>query len=427
MSESLYLLLHHSQVFVLSRNRRKHVSKLEQSRDPARQKLMSTQTIANGPTVCALRYDLTVPFARWLGMNNVRQIKRFQIGKVYRRDQPAIARGRLREFYQCDLDYAGEFDLMVPDSEVLSLIVEVFETLGINITIKVNHRKVLDGIFAAMGVPGDKVRAISSAVDKLDKTPWPDVKKEMLDKGLDAAVADKLGDYLQTPKSDIDGTLDFLRGDEKLMTNEDVKKGVEEMELLSRYLNAYDISSYVSFDLALARGLDYYTGLIYEVIPEPTSKSGPELQVGSIAAGGRYDNLVGMFSRRDIPCVGISFGVDRILTILNARQKVQAAKPKIDVWIVAHGSTLLVEERMAIARELRQAQISVDFNPNASQKARKQLEAAEHAAIALYLEEDAASPEEIRVKLVTLPEKNLDKATVCDREDLVGEVKKRLA
>lgn len=359
-------------------------------------------------------------------MNNVRQIKRFQIGKVYRRDQPAIARGRLREFYQCDLDYAGEFDLMVPDSEVLSLIVEVFETLGINITIKINHRKVLDGIFAAMGVPSDKVRAISSAVDKLDKTPWSEVKKEMLDKGLDAEVADKLGNYLQVPKSDIDGTLDFLRADEVLMANEDVKKGAEEMELLSRYLNAYDISSYVSFDLALARGLDYYTGLIYEVVPEP-SKSGPELQVGSIAAGGRYDNLVGMFSRRDIPCVGISFGVDRIMAILNARQKGRTHKPKIDVWIVAHGSSLLIEERMAIARELRHAQISVDFNPNASQKARKQLEAAEHAAIAVYLEENAATPGEIRVKILTLPEKNLDKAAVCEREEIVGEVRKRLA
>ncbi|KAF1851161.1 histidyl-tRNA synthetase [Cucurbitaria berberidis CBS 394.84] len=385
-----------------------------------------------GGELCALRYDLTVPFARWLAMSNVRQIKRYQIGKVYRRDQPAIARGRLREFYQCDFDYAGTFDLMVPDSEVLSVIVEVFEALRINVTIKLNHRCILDGMFAAVGVPQDQLRSISSAVDKLDKSPWEEVKKEMLQKGLAAEVVDKLGSYLLSSDisnaSDIESTLSFIKSDEVLMANEDVKKGVQEMELLSQYLSAYDIATYVKFDLSLARGLDYYTGLIYEVIPESFSTvNGAALQVGSIAAGGRYDTLVGMFSRRDIPCVGISFGVDRILTILNARQnRVEDPKPKIDTWIIASDSSSLVEERMAIARELRQAYISVDFNPNASQKPRKQLEAADCVVVAVYLEEDTETAGGIRVKVLTLPEKNLDKATVVDREDLVDEVRKRL-
>ncbi|CAO2649341.1 Nn.00g067260.m01.CDS01 [Neocucurbitaria sp. VM-36] len=332
--------------------------------------LLPTVATTDDRVVCALRYDLTVPFARWLAMSGVRQIKRYQIGKVYRRDQPvgssrdvylcrpAIARGRLREFYQCDFDYAGTFDLMVPDSEILSLIVEVFEALRINITIKLNHRCILDGMFAAVVVPQDQLRLISSAVDKLEKSPWDEVKKEMIQKGLAAEVADKLGSYLLSKDiqdaSDIESTISFIRSDELLMANENVMKGVQEMELLSQYLNAYDIGAYVKFTLSLARGLDYYTGLIYEVIPESSSAAnGSELQIGSIAAGGRYDNLVGMLSRRDIPCVGISFGVDRILTILDARQnRVKDQRPKVDAWIIAHGSSALVEDRMAIAREI---------------------------------------------------------------------------
>ncbi|KAJ4366876.1 Cytoplasmic and mitochondrial histidine tRNA synthetase [Neocucurbitaria cava] len=342
-----------------------------------------------GGELCALRYDFTVPFARWLAMSGVRQIKRYQIGKVYRRDQPAIARGRLREFYQCDFDYAGTFDPMVPDSEILSLIVEVFEALRINVTIKMNHRCILDGMFAAVGVPQDQLRSISSAVDKLDKSSWEEVKKEMIQKGLFAELADRLGSYVLSKDShsnDIESTISFIKSDELLMANGNIVKGVEEMELLLQYLNAYDIAAYVKFDLSLARGLDYYTGLIYEVIVEPSpTADGTELQVGSIAAGGRYDNLV------------------------------------------AHGSTSLVEERMAIARELRQANISVNFNPNASQKARKQLDSADCAVISVYLEEDAATSDGIVIKILTLPEKNLEKATVVDREDLVDEVRKRLA
>lgn len=122
--------------------------------------------VDQGGEMCSLRFDLTVPFARWLAMNNVSQIKRYQIAKVYRRDQPAIARGRLREFYQCDFDIVGLYDPMIADAEILRVIVEVFEALQLEITIKVNHRQILDGLFAVAGVPDEKIRSISSAVDK---------------------------------------------------------------------------------------------------------------------------------------------------------------------------------------------------------------------------------------------------------------------
>ncbi|XP_044717400.1 histidyl-tRNA synthetase domain-containing protein [Hirsutella rhossiliensis] len=173
-----------------------------------------------GGELCSLRFDLTVPFARWLAMNgHVTHIKRYQIAKVYRRDQPAIARGRLREFHQCDFDIAGVYDPMVPDAEILCVIVEVFEALELGITIKINHRRILDGLFAVAGVPEEKIRPTSSAVDKLDKMSWDDVKKEMLEKGLSDEVADQVGEYVRR-SGNIHDMLEALKSNEKLTANE---------------------------------------------------------------------------------------------------------------------------------------------------------------------------------------------------------------
>ena len=379
-----------------------------------------------GGTPCALRYDLTVPFARWLAMSNIRTIKRFQIGKVYRRDQPSLEKGRMREFFQCDFDYAGgQCDSMVPDAEVLCIAAEVFEALQLDVVIKINHRLILDGLFSAVGVPVTLLRPISSALDKLDKLPWSEVQKEMVEKGLDVSVATKLGGYLERVKeTDTASKLTVLTSDPLLSKNTDIKKGVGEMELLMEYLKAYGIADYVQFNLSLARGLDYYTGLIYEVVV-PVSKTG--VSVGSIAAGGRYDSLVSMFSNRDIPCVGISFGIDRILTILKDRQKPKTER--IDTWIViASSDKVLVKQRMALAREMRQAGISVDFDPKANKKSRKQMDIAEKgAATVVYIERDDAAPESILLKILTLPNKSLDNAGVVDRNDVIGKVKMRLA
>ncbi|XP_014553726.1 hypothetical protein COCVIDRAFT_106941 [Bipolaris victoriae FI3] len=357
-----------------------------------------------GGEICALRYDLTVPFARWLGMNNIRTIKRFQIGKVYRRDQPALKQGRMREFFQCDFDYAGQCDLMVPDSEVICIAAEVFEALGLPIVIRLNHRLILNGMFTAV-----------------------EVKKEMEEKGLDAGLADKLAEYvLRDTASDVTSTLAFLKSDALLSTNKDVQQGVKEMELLIQYLIAYNVTKYIQFDLSLARGLDYYTGLIYEIVVQNQS----DTSVGSIAAGGRYDNLAGMFSSRDVPCVGISFGIDRILAILKGLKQNagRAQKGKVDVWIViASDSAGLVAQRMAIARDLRSSGISVDFDPKADKKPRKQMDVAEKsAAVVVFLEEDDTMPGHARVKILSLPDKNFDYAPTIERQNLVDEAKRRL-
>jgi histidyl-tRNA synthetase len=417
-----------------------------------------------GGELCALRYDLTVPFARWLAMSSVSQVKRYSIAKVYRRDQPvsqlclehigrfgladnmqSLARGRLREFFQCDFDFAGSFDPMIPDAETLCIMAEVFNGLGLgqDVTIKINHRKILDGLFTVAGVPPEKVRSISSAVDKLDKSPWTEVKREMEEeKGLPSEVADRIGEWVKH-SGDIPTILKLLRSDDDLCANEDVKTGLDEMELLLAYTNAFGITDKISFDLSLARGLDYYTGLIYEAItnlpPDARSKSTDESQVGSIAAGGRYDNLVGMFGRTQIPCVGVSFGVDRIFTILRARQLKEAKGAKkeqrereVDVYVMAFGakgSTGLLAERMSVARQLWNAGISTEFSAKVKPKLPQQFKAAEVAKIplAVILGEDELAAEQVKLKVMGLPDEHPEKAgRLVAREELVSEVKKLL-
>lgn len=351
-----------------------------------------------GGEICSLRYDLTVPFARWLAMNtDVRSIKRYHIAKVYRRDQPAVSKGRMREFYQCDFDIAGAFDPMVPDAEVLRIVSEVFEELGWNgrYTIKINHRKILDGLFAVCGVPEDKIRPISSAVDKLDKMPWADVRKEMVDeKGLDGAIADRIETYVMHKGGR--ELLNKLLQDETLTANASAKAGLEDMGLLMDYLEAFGSLDKISFDMSLARGLDYYTGVIYEVVTEGSApaiqsdapeaekakksskksktsddddrSNDPTLGVGSVAAGGRYDNLVGMFQpKAQIPCVGVSFGVDRIFSITKARlereQNTEGLRSsEVDAYVMAFGGkgfTGMLKERMEVCQKLWNANIKV--------------------------------------------------------------------
>ncbi|KAK1904334.1 Histidine--tRNA ligase cytoplasmic [Dissostichus eleginoides] len=151
-----------------------------------------------GGELLSLRYDLTVPFARYLAMNKITNIKRYHIAKVYRRDNPAMTRGRYREFYQCDFDIAGQYDAMIPDAECLKIVYEILSELDIgDFRIKVNDRRILDGMFAVCGVPDDKFRTICSTVDKLDKMPWEEVRKEMVsEKGLSEEVADQIGEYV---------------------------------------------------------------------------------------------------------------------------------------------------------------------------------------------------------------------------------------
>ncbi|PFH56345.1 hypothetical protein XA68_16697 [Ophiocordyceps unilateralis] len=399
-----------------------------------------------GGELCSLRFDLTVPFARWLAMNNIQQVKRYQLAKVYRRDQPAIARGRLREFHQCDFDIAGVYDPMIPDAETLRIIVEVFEALGLSITIKLNHRKILDGMFAVAGVSADKIRSISSAVDKLDKMAWPEVKKEMVDeKGLPEDVADRVGEYVRHSGT-VAEVVELLSANEQLCANDDIKAGLNDMALLASYLKALDVMHKITFDLSLARGLDYYTGLIYEVINLPPKsdggetqkkgkKDGPTTQVGSMAAGGRYDNLVGMYGKRTIPCVGVSFGVDRIFTILKARREKEKTinAPSIDVYVMAFGGKEfdgLLPERMDVARRLWGAGIRAEYSPKVKPKLPQQFKAAEDAPLGVILGQDELAAGQVRLKILgnseDKAESEKDRGMLVKLDDLADEVKKLL-
>ncbi|OCK75524.1 histidyl-tRNA synthetase [Lepidopterella palustris CBS 459.81] len=385
-----------------------------------------------GGELCSLRYDLTVPFARYLAMNSIQSIKRYHIAKVYRRDQPAMSKGRLREFYQCDYDIAGVYDPMVPDAEVLRLTTEIFEALGWErrYTIKINHRKILDGIFEVCGVPEDKLRMISSAVDKLDKLPWEEVKKEMTEeKGLAPEVADEIGKYVKLKGGQ--DILTQLKNDSTLYSNEHLKNGVDSMQLLFDYLQVFGVMDSISFDLSLARGLDYYTGVIYEVITEESGAGG----VGSIAAGGRYDELVGMFSgKSQIPCVGISFGLERIFSVIKARLNSGSAKsvqPKhVDVYVMAFGGkdfTGLLPERMRVAAELWDAGIKAEFSYKKKPRLPQQFKAAEGVPFGIILGDDELAAGKVRIKQLGLPEGHAEKdGVLVNKEDIVAEIKQRL-
>ena len=265
----------------------------------------------------ALRYDLTVPFARFLALNAVGNIKRYHIGKVYRRDQPVLSRGRYREFYQCDFDIAGSYGRMVPDSECLAVACEILDALPIgDFGIKVNHRRLLDAILDICGVPADKFRSICSAVDKLDKEPWTEVRREMVEeKGLAGDVADRIGEFVVLRGEPWEMYKSLMDG-KKFGDHKGALDAMEDLRICFDYLDAMDKLRFISFDLSLARGLDYYTGIIYEAV----CMNG-NTQVGSIGGGGRYDNLVSMFQEagKVTPCVGVSVGIERVFTLMEER------------------------------------------------------------------------------------------------------------
>ncbi|THD27341.1 Histidyl-tRNA synthetase [Fasciola hepatica] len=392
-----------------------------------------------GGELLSLRYDLTVPFARHVAMHKIKAIKRYQIGKVYRRDQPAMTRGRYREFYQCDFDIAGDYGPMLADAECLRIVHEILTELALgDFIIKINHRRLLDGLFKTCNVPAEKFTTTCSAVDKLDKSPWEAVQRELLEeKGLSPDTVNKIGLYVK-----MSGTLDLvdrLEADEPLMKQEVTREALADIRLLLSYCEALGILDRVRFDLSLARGLDYYTGVIYEAVltgfthdpsapvpiaaepeqesatePQPSKSkskkskksnkknaasntvtedsvaSGEHLPVGSVAGGGRYDGLVGMFdpSGARVPCVGVSFGVERLLAIREALAKSAANKSGVtratetDVMVVgAHKGLIL--QRLQYCRRLWDAKIKATMSHKNHPKLLDQLQYCENTGIPL--------------------------------------------
>ena len=253
-----------------------------------------------------LRYDLTVPFARYVVMhrNDIQfPFKRYQIQPVWRADRPQ--KGRYREFYQCDADVVGS-DSLMNEIELVGMIDEVFKRFGINVIIKINNRKVLSGIAEVIGAP-DKIVDITVAIDKIDKIGLENVNAELLEKGLSQDAVDALQPLLTLSGSNEEklATLSTL-----LASSEVGMKGVEELRYVLTNSEAQQPKGVVELDVSLARGLNYYTGTIIEV-------KAKDVAIGSITGGGRYDNLTGVFGMSGTSGVGISFGADRIYDVLN--------------------------------------------------------------------------------------------------------------
>ena len=253
-----------------------------------------------------LRYDLTVPFARYVVMhrNDIQfPFKRYQIQPVWRADRPQ--KGRYREFYQCDADVVGS-DSLMNEIELVGMIDEVFKRFGINVIIKINNRKVLSGIAEVIGAP-DKIVDITVAIDKIDKIGLENVNAELLEKGLSQDAVDALQPLLTLSGSNEEklATLSTL-----LASSEVGMNGVEELRYVLTNSEAQQPKGVVELDVSLARGLNYYTGTIIEV-------KAKDVAIGSITGGGRYDNLTGVFGMPGTSGVGISFGADRIYDVLN--------------------------------------------------------------------------------------------------------------
>nr|XP_020655025.1 histidine--tRNA ligase, cytoplasmic [Pogona vitticeps] len=382
-----------------------------------------------GGELLSLRYDLTVPFARYLAMNKITNIKRYHIAKVYRRDNPAMTRGRYREFYQCDFDIAGQYDAMIPDAECLKIVHEILSALQIgDFCIKVNDRRILDGMFAVCGVPDSKFRTICSTVDKLDKMSWEDVKSEMVgEKGLAPEIADSIGEYVK-----LHGGLSLIEQllqDPKLSQNKLAKEGLGEMKQLFEYLALFGISDQTSFDLSLARGLDYYTGVIYEAVLLQQQKNDhmeESVGVGSVAGGGRYDGLVGMFDPkgRKVPCVGVSIGIERIFSIME--QKLEASEEKIRTTetqvLVASAQKKLLEERLKLVSELWDSGIKAEMLYKKNPKLLSQFQYCEETGIPLVA---IIGEQELKDGVVKLRDvATRGEVDIC-RGKLVEEIKRR--
>jgi len=252
-----------------------------------------------------LRYDLTVPFARFVVQHRNEitfPFKRYQLQPVWRADRPQ--KGRYREFYQCDADVIGS-DSLLNEAELLEMTDEIFKNLNIEITIKLNNRKILSGIAEFIGHP-DKITDITVAIDKLDKIGYEKVNEELELKGLDRQSIEKLQPIIQLSGDNLQ-KLAKIR--EVLKDSETGIKGIDEVEQILSYTAKMGIESTIELDLTLARGLNYYTGAIIEV-------KAKHAQIGSISGGGRYDNLTGIFGLPGISGVGISFGADRIYDVM---------------------------------------------------------------------------------------------------------------
>ncbi|NDW19551.1 histidine--tRNA ligase [Dysgonomonas sp. 216] len=309
-----------------------------------------------------LRYDLTVPFARYVVMHQNEisfPFKRFQIQPVWRADRPQ--KGRYREFYQCDADIVGS-DSLLNEVELIQIIDEVFKRFGIRVAIKLNNRKILSGIAEIIGEP-EKIVDITVAIDKLDKIGLQKVNEELLSKGISEEAVSMLQPIILL-EGENDAKLETLRS--TLATSEVGLQGVEELDFILNKIKLADITTQLDLDLTLARGLNYYTGAIIEV-------KALDVQIGSITGGGRYDNLTGIFGLPNISGVGISFGADRIFDVLNQLDLYPKSQGQSTQILFVNFGSKEEDYIFPLVSQIRKAGIAVEIYPDSGAKMKKQM------------------------------------------------------
>ncbi|HBL73551.1 MAG TPA: histidine--tRNA ligase [Bacteroidales bacterium] len=308
-----------------------------------------------------LRYDLTVPFARYVVMHQNElnfPFKRYQIQPVWRADRPQ--KGRYREFFQCDADVVGS-DALLNEVELLQLIDEVFSRFGLRVCIKLNNRKILSGIAELIG-ESDRLTDITVAIDKYEKIGADNVNKELAERGLSSQAIADLQPVLQLEGSN-EAKLTRLKT--LLAASETGLKGVEELETIFTMVNDLDLKATLELDLRLARGLNYYTGAIIEV-------KALDAEMGSITGGGRYDNLTGVFGLSGVSGVGISFGADRIFDVLNTLDLYPAEAIRTTTVLFTNFGEAETKRCLSLIKSLRAAGIAAELYPEAA-KMKKQL------------------------------------------------------
>jgi len=353
-----------------------------------------------GGELLSLRYDLTVPFARYMALKKLTNFKRFHIGKIYRRDTPQISKGRYREFYQCDYDIAGAYSPMIAEAEILLIISEALKKLDLgDCSTIINHRGLLSAMVKLSGCEPTKFRAVCSSIDKLDKLSWEEVRSELIDiKGLTKEQADMIKSFTEL-KGKPRELLKRLNEEGQFAKHKEATEILKEIDLLADYLEALGVED-VIFDLSLARGLDYYTGLVYEV-----KLRDPKYSVGSIGGGGRYDDLIGMFAGKQIPAVGFSFGIERIFTILEDKLQGKMAPSSTKVLVASIGKGMVIE-KMKICKELWNAGIEAELMYLDSPKPQKQISYALENAIPFMVWIGEQEVKDGMVKLKTMSTKD---------------------
>jgi len=360
--------------------------------------------ITNKISEKGLRYDLTVPFARFVVQNRnelVFPFKRYQIQPVWRADRPQ--KGRYREFYQCDVDVIGS-DSLLNEVELIQIVNEVYRQLNINVTLKINNRKILAGIAETIG-QADRIIDITVAIDKLDKIGLEKVNQELLAKGIPAESIDKLQPILALSGSNSEKLTQI----EAVVAQSEIGlKGIEEMRTIFSYLDSLDMTISVELDLTLARGLNYYTGAIFEV------KSN-DVQIGSITGGGRYDDLTGVFGLTGVSGVGISFGADRIYDVMDQLNLFpNSAIASTKVLFVNFGKA---EENYVLPTlaKLRGSGISCEIFPE-SAKMKKQMEYANRKQIPYVV---LAGESEIQEGKLTLKNMETGQQSLLSTDEII--------